>query len=188
VGFEPRDYLDLLDDDYAFFNLSAKGGGFQVHRFETDLTTLRSLDMPAILEFQPSPRNAPVYLTLAAIDGLRLTLHGPREEEVIAADAGEVNDAWTGLAYLPWKNFMSLVGTIPGNAPPESVLALKMLLREGGQTEVPMTQEYDPATQQAIEKLQSKYGIKVDGTVGPLTKIVLYREQPRFDIPRLVGN
>ncbi len=188
VPFEPKDYLDALDDDYAFFNLSAKGGGFLVHRFETDLTTLRSLDMPVILEFQAAPRTPPVYLTLAAIDGRRLTLKGPAEEQAIEADAGEVNDAWTGVAYLPWKNFLSMAGTIPGNAPPESILALKMLLREGGQTEIPMTQEYDTATHQAIEKLQSKYGIKVDGTVGPLTKMVLYRDQPRFDIPRLVGN
>jgi general secretion pathway protein A len=51
-----------------------------------------------------------------------------------------------------------------------------------------MTPDYDTAAQRAVEGLQSKYGIQVDGTVGPLTKIVLYREQPKFDIPRLVGQ
>ncbi|RPJ72593.1 MAG: AAA family ATPase [Desulfobacteraceae bacterium] len=188
VPFEPKDYLDALDDDYAYFNLSSKGGGLLIHRFETDLTTLRNLDMPVILEFQAAPKTAPVYLTLAAIDGRRLTLKGPAAEETIAADAGEVNNAWTGMAYLPWKNFLSMAGTIPGNAPAESVLALKMLLREGGQPEIPLTQDYDMLTQQAVERLQSKYGIKVDGTVGPLTKIALYREQSRFEIPRLAGN
>jgi general secretion pathway protein A len=188
VPFEPKEYLDALDDDYAYFNLSSKSGGVLIHRFETDLTTLRSLDMPVILELQAAPRTPPVYLTLSGIEGRRLTLKGPDADETITADAGEVNDAWTGMAYLPWKNFLSMAGTIPGNAPAESVLTLKMLLREGGQPEIPLTPEYDTLTQRAIEKLQSKYGLTVDGTVGPLTKIALYREQPRFEIPRLAGN
>ncbi|MCU0561627.1 MAG: AAA family ATPase [Desulfobacterales bacterium] len=185
---EPKAHLEALDDDYAFFNLSAKAGGFLVHRFETDLTTLRSLNMPAILEFQAGPRGAPVYLTLAAIEGRRIALKGPGENAAVEADAKEVNDAWSGVAYLPWKNFLSLAGTIPGNAPADSVLALKMLLQESGHAGIAMTPDYDSAAQRAVEALQTKYGIQVDGTVGPLTKIVLYREQPKFKIPRLVAN
>ncbi|MFO7708060.1 MAG: AAA family ATPase [Desulfobacterales bacterium] len=188
VTLEAKAHLEALDDDYAYFNLSAKGGGFLVHRFETDLTTLRSVNMPAILEFQTGPRAAPIYLTLAAIEGRRMALKGPGEEEVVEADAKEVNDAWSGMAYLPWKNFLSLAGTIPGNAPGDSVLALKMMLQESGHAGIAMTPDYDSAAQRAVQALQSKYGIQVDGTVGPLTKIVLYREQPKFEIPRLVGN
>ncbi len=185
---DAKTHLEALDDDPAYFNLSAKGGGFLVHRFETDLTTLRSINMPAILEFQAGPKAPPVYLTLAAIDGRRIALKGPAENETIDADAKEVNDAWTGWAYLPWKNFLSLAGTIPGTAPADTVLALKMLLQESGHAGITMTPDYDTAAQRAVEGLQSKYGIQVDGTVGPLTKIVLYREQPKFDIPRLVGQ
>jgi general secretion pathway protein A len=185
---DAKAHLDALDDDHAYFNLSAKAGGFQVHRFETDLTTLRNINMPAILEFQAGPRAAPIYLTLAAIEGRRIALKGPAPNEAIEADAKEVNDAWSGVAYLPWKNFLSLAGTIPGTAPADSVLALKMLLQESGHAGITMTPDYDSAAQRAVEALQSKYGIQVDGTVGPLTKIVLYREQPKFEIPRLAGK
>ena len=185
---DAKAHLDALDDDHAYFKLSAKSWGLLVHRFETDLTTLRSVNMPAILEFRTGPKAAPIYLTLAAIEGRRIALKGPGENETIEADAKEVNDAWTGLAYLPWKNFLSLAGTIPGNAPADSVLALKMLLQESGHAGITMTPDYDAAAQRAVEALQTQYGIQVDGTVGPLTKIVLYREHPKFEIPGLVGR
>ncbi len=63
-----------------------------------------------------------------------------------------------------------------------------MLLQESGHAGITMTPDYDAAAQRAVEALQTQYGIQVDGTVGPLTKIVLYREHPKFEIPGLVGR
>ena len=92
------------------------------------------------------------------------------------------------MAFVPWKNFLSLSGTIPGNAQADSILALKMLLRDLGYAGIPLSKDYDDATQKAIEQIQAKYGIPIDGIVGNLTKIIIYREGKSFDIPRLVSN
>ena len=185
---ESKPYLDELDDDATFFTLYAKTAGFFIHRTESDLRIIRNLNMPAILELRTSLKTPPVYLTLTALDGEKLLLKGVSDTENIAIGADDIWQNWTGVAYLPWKNFLALSGTIPTNAPPDSILALKMILQESGFKNVPMNKEYDPASQRAVEQLQAKYGVPVDGLVGSLTKIILYREQKAFDIPRLAEN
>ena len=184
---EPKHYLEAVDDDSTFLNLSAKAAGYLIQRIEADLTVLRNLNMPAILEFRAGAKRPPAYLALIAVIGDKMVLKGPGET-AIETNADEIDQSWTGVAYLPWKNFLSLAGTIPGNAPADSVVALKMLLRDLGNRSLPLSREYDAATQKTIEQIQGQYGLPVDGVVGPLTKIVLYREGKNFDIPRLAAK
>jgi hypothetical protein len=188
AALDPKPYLDAVDDDPTFFNLSAKAAGFLVQRIEADLEFLRRLDMPVILEFRSAGRLPHVYLGLTARAGSRYRLNTGTGAPAVEADAGELSRNWNGIAYLPWRNFLSLSGTIPGNAPADSVLALKMLLRDLGHTGIPLSKDYDGTTQQTVERIQAKYGVPVDGVVGNLTKIILYREGKSFDIPRLVTN
>lgn len=185
---EPKPYLDQMDDDPTFFSLYTKTGNLLIHRFEAEVQTLRSVNMPAILELRTSLKTPPLYMALTAFEGDKLVLATAEANRVLRVDANELWQNWTGVAYVPWKNFLNLAGLIPGNAPPDSVLALKMLLQENGFREVPLSKEYDQTTLKAIEKLQAKYGVPVDGIVGPLTKIILYRENQDLDIPRLVKN
>ena len=173
---EPKHYLEAVDDDPTFFNLSAKAAGFLVQRIEGDLAFLRRLNMPAILEFRSSGKQPHSYLGLTAVDGAKFLLKTGAGDRAIESDAGELGQSWNGVAYLPWKNFLSLSGTIPGNAPADSVLALKMLLRDLGYTGIPLSKDYDGTTQKTVEQIQAKYGVPVDGVVGNLTKIILYRE------------
>jgi general secretion pathway protein A len=53
---------------------------------------------------------------------------------------------------------------------------------------VAIDEKYDEFTQNAVESIQAKYGIPVDGYVGPLTKIILYREKNSFQMPRLTES
>ncbi|MEJ2099755.1 MAG: peptidoglycan-binding domain-containing protein [Desulfobacterales bacterium] len=54
-----------------------------------------------------------------------------------------------------------------------------------GFKDVAIDDKYDGQAQHAVETLQAKYGIPVDGFVGPLTKIILYKEKDSFDMPQL---
>jgi general secretion pathway protein A len=185
---EAKTYLEEVDDDPTFFNLSAKASGFLVQRIEGDLDVLRKLNMPAVLELRAGAADVPAYLALTGMDGEMLVLQGGAGSLELAAGAEDLRPHWTGVAYIPWKNFLSLAGTIPGNAPTDSVLALKILLRDLGFKNVPLSKDYDPVTQATVEQLQVKYGMPVDGIVGSLTKMILYREGKMFDVPRLVKN
>jgi general secretion pathway protein A len=186
AAIESKSYLEPVEDDPTFFNLSAKIAGFQVQRIETDLEVLRRLNMPAVLELRTGPKAPPVYLALIGAEADTLLLKGAAADPAIAAGPAELQQAWTGVAYLPWKNFLSLTGTIPGNAPADSVLALKMLLRDLGHTGVPMTKDYDAVTQKTVEQIQARYGLPIDGVVGNMTKIILYREGKIFNVPPIV--
>jgi general secretion pathway protein A len=187
ASLETKPYLEAIDDDSTFFNLSAKAAGFFIQRIEADLGVLRNLNMPAILEFRTGPKRPAAYLVLSGTNAERILLKGPGAAPLVPA-AGELQQSWSGAAYILWKNFLSIEGTIPGSAPADSIVALKMLLRELGHKNLPLSRVYDSGTQRAIEQIQGKYGLPVDGVVGPLTKIVLYREGTSFEIPRLTGQ
>jgi general secretion pathway protein A len=183
VDFKP--YLDSLDDDQAFFRLTAKPGGFFIHRLETNMGLLKRLNLPAILECYPPGSDEPGYLTLTRIDGAKLYLGTSEDNRMIETDSAEINFTWSGIAYLPWKNFLSIWGTIPLRSSKDSIITLKLLLSELGFGNVEMNDAYDSWTKNAVEEVQAKYGIPVDGFVGPLTKIILYREKDTFEMPYL---
>ena len=182
-----KPYLEGIEDDSTFFNLSAKAAGFFVQRIEANLEVLRNLNMPAILEFRTDAKGPAAYLVLSGVGEDRLRLQAT-DRPPLTVSAAEIDPIWTGVAYVLWKNFLSVEGTIPGNMPADSVVALKMLLREIGNKNLALSREYDSATQKAIEQVQAKYGLPIDGVVGPLTKIALYREAKSFEIPRLAGR
>lgn len=185
TGDQFTPYLKDVDDDQTYFRLSAKPNGMFIHRLETDMAFLKTLNLPAILEFYPPGSPSPGYLTLSRLDGDEIMLKGKNETEWIATDLEELEFYWSGVAYLPWKNFHSIWGTIPTQSYKDSVITLKLLLQEIGFENVVIDEKYDAFTQNAVESIQAKYGIPVDGYVGPLTKIILYREKNSFKMPQL---
>jgi len=180
-------YLNDIDDDQTYFRLSAKSSGLFIHRIETDIAFLKKLNLPAILEFYPPGSPNPGYLTLSRIDGNEIVLQGKDNTERIATNLEELEFYWSGVAYLPWKNFHSIWGTIPVQTYKDSVITLKLLLQDLGFENVAINEQYDDFTQKAVESIQAKYGIPVDGYVGPLTKIILYREKDSFEMPHLTN-
>jgi general secretion pathway protein A len=185
TAVEIKPYLNTLDDDQAFFRLTAKPSGIFIHRLETDMDLLKRLNLPAILECYPPGSNEAAYLALSKIDGDKLFLGSAVQKRMVETDINEINFSWSGIAYLPWKNFLSIWGTIPTRASKDSIITLKLLLNDLGFDNVAMNEEYDRWTRSAVEEVQAKYGIPVDGYVGPLTKIILYREKNTFDMPHL---
>jgi general secretion pathway protein A len=182
---ESKPYLSSLDDDQAFFRLTAKPSGIFIHRLETSIDLLKRLNLPAILECYPPVSDEPGYLTLIKMEGDKLYLGSARGSRLIETDTSEINFFWSGVAYLPWKNFLSIWGTIPMRSTKDSIITLKLLLHEIGFGNVEMNEEYDSWTRNTIEEIQAKYGIPVDGFVGPLTKIILYREKNSSEMPYL---
>lgn len=183
---EVQPYLESIEEDQTFFRLSAKPNGFSILRLESDMDMLMRLNLPAILEFYPPGSSTPGYLTLSNIDGQRIELGGAGDGVLVVADLDEIEFYWSGLAYIPWKNFLSIWGTIPRQSYKDSIITLKLLLHDLGFTNFEINADYDVLTQKAVELIQAKYGVPVDGFVGPLTKIILYREKQSFDMPRLI--
>ena len=123
---------------------------------------------------------------MSKIDGNQIELGGAGDDILVVTDLKELEFYWSGVAYIPWKNFLSIWGTIPKHAYKDSIITLKLLLHDLGFTDFEINADYDDLTQAAIEKIQAKYGVPVDGFVGPLTKIILYREKKSFDMPQVI--
>ena len=56
---------------------------------------------------------------------------------------------------------------------------------EIGYNDIDPGPEYDRKTRNAIAQIQRQYGLTIDGVVGSMTKIVLYKEKKSLVIPSL---
>ena len=182
---EIKPNLDGIDDDHDFFRTAAEKNGLSIRRIVGSLNSVKKLNLPVVLTFYPSKKVSPVYLALTKVDPGKITLRGGKEDISLDLTAAELEAHWSGVAFIPWRNFLSLKGTIPLDSPNESIITLKMLLRDIGFKHVEISPFYDDNTQQAVKKIQRKYGLHVDGAVGSTTKIALYNEKYFSELPHI---
>lgn len=182
---EIKPYLNGIDNDLDFFRLAAKQNGLLIRRIKGDLNLVKRLNLPAVLAFYLPEDLSPVYLTLIKIEGEKVTLRSEEGDNAIEVEQNILASYWSGLAYIPWKNFLSLNGTIPLNSSKDTIITLKMLMYDIGFNNLKISPFYDESIQNAIREIQKKHGIQVDGIVGSTTKIVLYNEKNDFKIPHI---
>ncbi len=179
--------LDTIDDDQDFFRLVSKENNLLMRRIVGNLNAIKKLNLPVILAVQLNKGIPPVYLSLIKIDTQKVTLRGGKQDISIELSPVELESYWSGVAYIPWKNYLSLTGTIPIDSPKNSITTLKMILRDIGFKEIEINPFYDDKTRQAVKEIQKKYGLHIDGTVGSTTKIALYNEKKVYKQPHIVN-
>jgi len=182
---EIKPHLNGIDNDLDFFRLAAKQNGLLIRRIKGDLNLVKKLNLPAVLAFYLPEDLSPVYLTLIKIEGEKVTLRSEVGDNAIEVEQNILSSYWSGLAYIPWKNFLSLTGTIPLNSSKDTIITLKILMHDIGFNNIEINPFYDESTQHAVKEIQKKHGIQVDGVVGSTTKIVLYNEKNDFKIPHI---
>ncbi len=182
-------YLESMERDGDIFEFAAKQNGLLAHRIRADLSLLERLNVPAVLRMSLPGGVVPRYVTLSGIRGEEVTLHGGGlESATIQTRSDVLSSRWTGEAFIFWKNFLNCEGKIPEHATRESLITLKMLLQDIGFENIELTPYYDAAVRDAVQAVQRRNGIAVDGVVGPLTKIVLYNEKRDLGIPNIVES
>ncbi|UCH23679.1 MAG: AAA family ATPase [Deltaproteobacteria bacterium] len=177
--------LNSLENDDAFFRLASEQNGLVVKRLGCNLDLIKSLNLPAVLAVSLPEWGSPGYLSIHKIDSQKITLQKAPNNEFIEIPPDLLKTYCSGAVYIPWKNFFAYKGTIPLTAPGESVIMLKMHLQDIGFNDIEINPIYDDLTKDAVKQIQKKNGIRPDGIVGPLTKIVLYNEKKSLNIPHL---
>ncbi|MCP4148928.1 MAG: hypothetical protein GY757_14370, partial [bacterium] len=178
-------YLEKMENNTAFFHLAAVQNDFQLQPIGNDFNLIKRLNLPTIIVLSPPEVYSPRYLTIIKMTTESITLKGGEKNEFISLKPWELKEYWVGKAYIIWKNFHNCTGAIPKNAPAESIVILKNLLREIGFSHLNTDTIYDDATRLAVEKIQEKHGLYVDGIVGDLTKIAIYNENKGLKIPHI---
>jgi len=178
----------LTDSDPVFFREAAEEKGLSVQPVATtaDLDLIQTLDLPVILTFYLPNHAWPKYLAIGNLDAEKAYLHAGDQGGIIGVDRGVLLRFWSGEAFIVWKNFSGLDDTINEHSGAEAVKGLQMLLLELSYTDTVSSGKYDEKTQELVKGIQTKNGLNADGIVGPLTKIVLYNENPGFSKPSLV--
>ena len=185
-GLEPQGDMDLAGvEDQTYFELIAERHGLLIHTVKDDLDELARLDLPAIIQLDLPQIDGNYYAGLIGIREGRYLLASYDIGVYAQVETDELERFWGGIAMVPWKNYLGYRGVIPDGAPRASVVVLKQLLWELGHSHLIINDDYDAPTRNAVREIQAKHGLVVDGLVGDLTKIVLYKEKQGLPIPHL---
>ncbi len=176
-----------LESDHQFFLLASRQSGLMLYSVKNDLELIEKFNLPAIFKFYDLTGGPAHFLVLHRIEGEDYFFTGGNGEPVgrTRAERAEVVSYWTGKAYIPWRNFFSIDGEIPREQPGDSLITLKLLLRDIGYPDIELDPQYDPITRMAVMDVQQRYDLPVDGVVGSMTKIALYNETRDIRIPFL---
>jgi general secretion pathway protein A len=178
----------IESSDPVFFQQAANFFGLQVQSVATDsdLALIQNLDLPAIFTFYLPGHTWPKYLAVPYMNKEKIYFIAEEHDQLISVNRDIFLQYWSGEAYIPWKNYNELKGVITERSDGNDIKSLKKLLRQLGYDLVLLTESYDKETIKIIKDIQEKYGLHVDGKVGPFTKIALYNESREFIKPSLV--
>ncbi|MGD8701221.1 MAG: AAA family ATPase [Desulfosarcina sp.] len=174
---------DVLDNK-TFFRIAARQNGMQALRVKGNLNLIRKLNLPAIVEFAHADGGVR-FLAVLGLSEADIRLSDGQAD--FSTPHATMQAKWSGVAHILWKDFFNYTGVIPITSPGEVIIALKVHLKGLGFSIGEMNAAYDTLTRQAVETIQARNGLDVDGVVGPQTKIALYNMDASLDIPRLVG-
>ncbi|HVH04621.1 MAG TPA: AAA family ATPase [Myxococcota bacterium] len=180
----PDDVAPFLTIDLALERL--RGAEIAVLTLrDANRATLELFNHASLLQLRALD-GAPRTVLLVGLEGDRATLVGLRGGDELSVPWTDVEEHWTGELVVAWRDFAGLpemIGPGIGTAGVpwlQSTLQTLGFLAEGDRSGV-----YDAATASAVREFQRSRHLTADGTVGPLTKAMLYEALPDFAIPRL---
>ena len=143
---------------------------------------LETIDLPAIVELKTGAKGETRFVLLEKLsNGMAVV----RLDQPVSVSRPAFKQLWTGVAHLYWKDGESFRRVLEKGASGPSIEKLQALLAEAGVLRASPSGTYDDDTVTAVTTLQKSYGLPVDGSLTPLTQIVLYNAAARFARPSL---
>ena len=157
--------------------------GLEVLPLTGNLSMLRLLDLPALLELRVPGATEPRYAGLLGVDdrGVVLSVDGAP----VWADAAFLDRVWLGRAHILWRDFESLGRTFGAETRGPQVARLQRLLARVGAYGGAATGVFDATTTDAVLGFQRSRLLEADCRVGRFTRIVLYAAAGSYPRPTL---
>jgi general secretion pathway protein A len=181
-GEEPT-ATELMPLGTAIATLKSRGLGVMPLR-GASLARLRLFNYPAILELSALD-GLPRFVLLARIEGGEAVLAGVDEGRSLRVPIAQVEEHWDGQAWLAWRDFEKLPEVLRPPLRGAPVTWLQEELARMGLLKPPLSGRFDVATVVAVRALQERLKVRVDGTVGQVTKMRLYESLGQYRVPRL---
>jgi general secretion pathway protein A len=157
--------------------------GLEDLRMTGNLSMLRLLDVPAILEVRPPGARESSFVVLSAIGDDEVTL--ALGTETLRVSPALLDRVWFGDAQVLWRDFEWLGPTFGTESKGPHVARLQKLLGRAGLFGGQATGTFDGPTQAAVIGFQRSRRLDPDGRVGRLTRIALYGAASGYQLPRL---
>jgi general secretion pathway protein A len=155
-------------------------------RLTGNLSMLRLLDLPAVLELYLGGVRQPLYVAVTAIGNDAVTLALGDEE--LQIPPARLDRVWFGDAHVLWRDFEWLGPTFGTESRGDHVERLQHLLARAGVYAGPATGWFGEATADAVLRFQRSRRLETDCRVGRLTRIALYGAAGGYDKPGLVPH
>ena len=150
-----------------------------------NLEQLRRLNLPVLLEVEPSPGKLRYIALLGLSNRGNTTLSAGDRLFVVSPEA--LNKFWSGRTFFLWTNYESLPA-LSGGMSGSAVRWVQARLTDLGYLKPgDPSGEFDDGTSQAIRAFQANYALVETGEVGPETMIALYHALG-YRAPKLAGN
>jgi general secretion pathway protein A len=180
--------LELIPDevdDSSFFDIAARQYGLRNYEVSGNWHLVKKIDLPAILALSTPRRNVKVFLSLVGRRGDLLQVKNHPDGDVYEVDYQSLSPYFEGAIHIFWKNIIGFDMIIGHGSDERAILMVKNLLRKIGYDHISLTPVFDYDTRLAIRDFQEIHRLKVDGLVGPLTKIMLLRKAGTATMPQL---
>lgn len=155
--------------------------GFELFRYTGNLGNLARLKYPSILE-TVSKSGQRHQILFGGFDGDN-SLVANQSGELVIVKTGQLEQAWTGKALIPWKNQRNLQIPVPYTRNPEELVKLADLLKSAGQA-IPNPTDVGKV-RVAVKRFQQQQGLEAAGVAGAQTILLLYQTVPDFQPPHL---
>ena len=162
-----------------------KGRGLGDLRLTGNLSMLRLLDLPALLELRLPGVSEPRYVALTGMNDERVQLS--IDGEMLAVDTALLDHFWFGEAHVLWRDFEALGRTFGTEASGTQVARLQRLLARAGVYRGTENGIFDTPTEAAVMEFQRSRLLVPDCRVGRLTRIVLYGAANAYQRPTLAA-
>jgi general secretion pathway protein A len=149
----------------------------------SNLSMLRLLDLPALLEFRSPGSSQPTYAALIGIEDDGVTLRIGSETATVPP--ATLDRVWFGDAHVFWRDFEQLGPTFGIETQGAHVVRLQQLLARAGAYHGPASGTFGDATSTAVLQFQRSRRLDPDCRVGRLTRIALYGAAGGYQMPTL---
>jgi general secretion pathway protein A len=175
--------------DAVFFETAARQIGLRTYAIDdNDWELVQRINLPTVVGFIKPESGEKIYLVIIGWSAGQIRLSGDTPDKMVVIDMDQLQENHHGSIYVLWKNILGYDFTIGHDADPDALLLVKRMLLRLGYLDIVPTPKYDRPLRRSIQDFQSRHQLKVDGLVGPLTKIMLIREVGEIDLPLLNQN
>lgn len=172
-------------DDSSFFDIAARQYGLRNYEVRGNWRLVKKINLPAILTLSTPGRNERVFLNFVGQHGDLLKLAKHPNGDIFEVDYESISPYFEGAIHIFWKNIIGFDMIIGHGSDQRAVMMVKNLLRTIGYDHLTRSPVFDYDTRLAIRDFQEIHQLKVDGLVGPLTKIMLLRKAGTATMPQL---